>query len=209
MRTIAHNRTAYGPILKQALYVKDNDNRYWLTIPKCGLSTVREFISGQSGEDYLSPHAPSVDTVYDHIAAGGKCIMTIRHPVERIISAYRWANWHYQYTGSPQEVSIRPFDDWMDEVESVPDEERDIHVRSQSWYLTTETNRTIVPTDYLVTERLSEDLAKHTFYPIQSGNVRVTNASTGPIVVPDATITGRILQLYHDDWLLYQRENPA
>ena len=94
------------------------------------------------------------------------------------------------------------FAEFVDAVGNVNDDERDCHIRSQSWYLTSETGRTVVPTDYLVTERLTEGLKKHTHYRVRH-KTGVRNAAGGPQIQPTSRQSGYIRRIYAADQALY------
>lgn len=156
--------TAHEPFARELFYHEDRTGDIWLTVPKCGLSSVRDFMMPSP----LDREFTTVDEVKVRMDEGRRLIMTVRDPMDRLISAWHMVrDWQVQYPN---------FNDFAAAVDALDDDDRDCHVMTQTSFLRTESGDVLVPTNFVRTDKLHLDLEA---YRMHDNPVRKRNQSHG------------------------------
>jgi hypothetical protein len=172
----------------------------WITVPRCGLQSTRDFTGQNQVLEVLAADGQqgvvSLDYVYDRQEAGQRVIMCVRDPIERIQSAYNYT-WIWR--------DSMTFEEFVEGIAALSDEDVDMHMKSQHYYRVTETGRVIVPDHYVRTDRLTADLEN--FRVGYRGQIKRLNVSNRR--KPDVTsrLTGVINSRYSSDQQMWNAAN--
>lgn len=183
---------------KASFYQELENGDIYVAIPRCGINTVRDFYDKNGVPDVKLGYTgmASVDDALAKQAQGSRIIATVRDPVERLRSAFssRW-QWYDAMT----------FGQFISQVISLGDDEINLLMKSQTWYLTTESGQVIVPDVYLHTDTLSTELEAYRI--AYQGQFRRRNAAIRPKPPVTPQFRGIINQRYSDDVDLWAAAN--